>query len=513
MLDTSVRLLRLLSLLQTRKNWSGADLASRLDVSTRTVRNDIERLRILGYEVHSRTGIAGGYQLRAGSAMPPLLLDDEEAVAVGVGLRAAASGSVTGIEETSLRALRKLEQTLPRRLRHQLDALRLATVSAAGGGPTVDAETLTTIAGACHDHRQLRFEYQDHDGATTVRRVEPHRLVYTGRRWYLLAWDCDRGDWRTFRADRIRPRPPTGPPFTPRQPPEDAATHVVRGTGSLAWEHQARVILHASAIALADRIPPAAGLLRAVDEHNCVLETGSGSLRDLVGFLTSLDVSFNVQDPPELRALLRQLADRYTAAADDGCSAGLLQQRRDDPDPATYSDGMQTVVLGEPPAPLADWLARRRELGQDLFDEVWEGVHHVAPAPHRRHGDVDDQIAALLRPLARQVGLWPSGPLNVGESDDYRVPDRAYLRDRHMDTFVPTAAVVVEIVSPEDETFAKFPFYVSRGIEELLIVDPQASSVQWYRRDGHGMASVPEGELLGITGADLTASIDWPSVV
>lgn len=174
---------------------------------------------------------------------------------------------------------------------------------------------------------------------------------------------------------------------------------------------------------------------------------------------------------------------------------------------------MQTVVLGEPPAPLAEWLARRRELGQDLFDEVWEGVYHVAPSPHRRHGDVDDQIAALLRPLARQVGLWPSGPLNVGEPDDYRVPDRAYLRDRHMDTFVPTAAAVVEIVSPEDETFAKFPFYVSRGIEELLIVDPQASSVQWYRRDGHEMASVPEGELLGITGADLTASIDWPSVV
>ncbi len=174
---------------------------------------------------------------------------------------------------------------------------------------------------------------------------------------------------------------------------------------------------------------------------------------------------------------------------------------------------MQTVVLGEPPAPLAEWLARRRELGQDLFDEVWEGVYHVAPPPHRRHGDVDDQIAALLRPLARQVGLWPSGPLNVGEPEDYRVPDRAYLRDRHMATFVSTAAVVVEIVSPEDETFAKFPFYVSRGIEELLIVGPQTSSVQWYRRDDKKLESVPESELLSIAGADLTAAIDWPSVV
>ncbi len=319
MLETSVRLLRLLSLLQVRRDWSGADLASRLGVTTRTVRNDVERLRILGYEVHSSTGITGGYRLGAGSAMPPLLLDDDEAVAVGVGLRAAAAGTVTGIEETSLRALAKLEQTLPARLRRRLDALRQATVSAAGGGPTVDAETLTTIAGACRDHEQLRFDYRGRDGETSARRVEPHRLVYTGHRWYLLAWDPDREDWRTFRADRVRPRLPTGPRFTPREPPEDAASHVVRGTGSLAWTHQARVRLHAPAEVIAEneRVTPAAGLLRPVDEHSCVLETGSGSLRDLVGYLTSLDVAFEVLDPPELRTMLRQLADRYTAAAGD----------------------------------------------------------------------------------------------------------------------------------------------------------------------------------------------------
>jgi predicted DNA-binding transcriptional regulator YafY len=315
MLDTSVRLLRLLSLLQTRRSWSGADLASRLDVTTRTVRNDVERLRILGYEVRSTTGTAGGYRLAAGSAMPPLLLDDDEAVAVAVGLRAAAAGTVTGIEETSLRALTKLEQSLPARLRHQVDALRQATVSAAGGGPTVDAATLTSIAGACRDHEQLRFDYDGRDGAATLRRVEPHRLVYTGRRWYLLAWDRDRGDWRTFRADRIRLRAPTGPRFTPRQPPEDAGDHVVRGTGSLAWRHPASVRLYAPVEAMADRLPPAAGLLRADGEHSCVLQTGADSLRDLVGFLTSLDVGFEVLDPPELRTLLRQLAGRYTAAA------------------------------------------------------------------------------------------------------------------------------------------------------------------------------------------------------
>ncbi len=315
MLETSVRLLRLLSLLQARRDWAGAELAARLEVTTRTVRNDVERLRILGYEVRSTTGTAGGYRLAPGSAMPPLLLDDDEAVAVAVGLRAAAAGTVTGIEETSLRALTKLEQTLPSRLRHRLDALRQATVSAAGGGPTVDPETLATIAGACRDHLQLQFDYQGRNGEVAVRRVEPHRLVYTGRRWYLLGWDRDRGDWRTFRADRVQPRLPAGPRFAPREPPEDAATHVVRGTGSLAWRHPARVRLHAQAHVMADRIPPAGGLLRPDGDGRCVLETGADSLLDLVGYVTSLQVAFEVLHPPELRTLLRELADRYLAAA------------------------------------------------------------------------------------------------------------------------------------------------------------------------------------------------------
>jgi predicted DNA-binding transcriptional regulator YafY len=316
MLETSVRLLRLLSLLQARRDWSGADLAARLDVTSRTVRNDIERLRLLGYQVHSTTGTAGGYRLGAGTALAPLLLDDDEAVAVAVGLRAAAAGTVTGIEDTSLRALTKLEQTLPSRLRHRIDALRSATVSAAGGGPTVDAETLTTIAGASHNHEQLRFDYLDHDGQTTIRSVEPHRLVYTGRRWYLLAWDTDRQDWRTFRADRIRSRVPNGPRFTPREPPDgDAATHVLRGVGVLAWTCQARVRLSASAEFIADRITPTAGLLTPVDEHSCLLQTGGDSLHELAAYLGSLDVAFTVLDPPELRALLRNLAHRYATAA------------------------------------------------------------------------------------------------------------------------------------------------------------------------------------------------------
>ncbi|MEU7897004.1 YafY family protein [Nonomuraea sp. NPDC049152] len=310
MLETSVRLLRLLSLLQSRPDWPGGELAERLEVTTRTVRNDIERLRILGYQIHSTTGTAGGYRLGAGAALPPLILDDEEAVAVAVSLHAAAAGTVTGIEETSLRALTKLQQMLPSRLRRRIDAVGAATVSVAGRGPTVDAETLTLIAAAIRDHEQLRFDYQGHDGTTGSRTAEPHRLVYTGRRWYLLAWDTARADWRTFRADRIRPRTPNGPRFTPRTPPSDAATHVMRGVGSTAWKHPARVRLHAPLARLTDLLPPTVGVLH----DDGVLETGGESLHNLAAFLGTLDVPFTVLDPPELRDLLHSLATRYANA-------------------------------------------------------------------------------------------------------------------------------------------------------------------------------------------------------
>lgn len=319
MRETSVRLLRLLALLQVRRDWSGAELARRLDVSGRTIRTDMERLRELGYEVESRTGPAGGYRLAAGSAVPPLLLDDEEAIAVGLTLRAAAGGSITGIEETALRALTKLERTLPKRLRPRLDALRRATVTHTGGGPTVDAETLTVLAGACRDHERLRFAYTGHDGTASVRSVEPHTLVYTGRRWFLLAWDRDRADWRTFRADRVVPHLPTGPRFTPREPPEDAARSVVRGAASTAYRHTARIRFHAPAevVAAHDRITPAAGLLTPIDEHSCLVETGSESLPDMARYLVGLDIPFEVLDPPELRDQLCALAARCLAAAGD----------------------------------------------------------------------------------------------------------------------------------------------------------------------------------------------------
>ncbi|WP_199565152.1 helix-turn-helix transcriptional regulator [Spongiactinospora rosea] len=316
MLETSARLLRLLSLLQARREWPGAELAERLGVSTRTIRRDVDRLRELGYPVHTTMGIAGGYRLGAGAALPPLLLDDDEAVAVAVGLRTAAGGTVSGIEENSLRALAKLEQVLPSRLRHRINALHSATVPVPGAGPTVDSAVLSAIAAACRDHERLRFDYLDHEGAASVRVTEPHRMVNWGRRWYLVAWDVERDDWRTFRVDRIRPRVPTGPRFEPREPPEgDVAAYVSRRLSADMWPYRARLVMHAPAERLARWISPADGRLRPIDDQTCELDIGSESLAMLAGFLIMLDVDFVVKDPPELREHLRLLAARTTAAA------------------------------------------------------------------------------------------------------------------------------------------------------------------------------------------------------
>ena len=317
MLETSARLLRLLSLLQAPRDWTGAELAERLRVSPRTVRNDIERLRALGYPVHATRGSVGGYRLAAGTAMPPLLLDDEEAVAVALGLRTAAGGSIAGIEETSLRALAKLEQVLPSRLRRRVNALQTYTVPISRGyrGPTVDPAVLSLIAAACRDRERLRFDYQSHDGTASLREAEPYRLVNWGRRWYLVAWDTRRADWRTFRVDRIAPRTPTGPRFPPRELPDDAADHVMRGVSAAAWRYRARVTVHAPAETIAERINPAVGTVEAVDEHTCVLVTGSDNMESLAVHLGLLGVDFTVSDPPELRNHLRELAERYHRAA------------------------------------------------------------------------------------------------------------------------------------------------------------------------------------------------------
>ncbi|AVT37676.1 YafY family protein [Plantactinospora sp. BB1] len=313
MLDTSARLLRLLAILQTRAEWTGPELAERLGVTVRTLRRDMARLRDLGYPVRATPGVAGGYRLGAGSTLPPLLLDDDEAVAVVLSLRTAASQSVTGIAETSLRALTKLERILPARLRQRTAALRLTTVPLAGGAPTVDPDLLTVIAEACQNLHRLTFDYRSRDGTASIRRVEPHRLVQTGQRWYLVARDTDRDAWRTFRADRIGELRSTGTRFTPHDPP-DPATFVADSVGAAPYRYRARVLVHAPAAEVAERVPPTAGLVEAVDQQSCLLRTGADSLGFLALHLALLGPEFTVLEPAELADELGRLAGRLDRA-------------------------------------------------------------------------------------------------------------------------------------------------------------------------------------------------------
>ncbi|HEX6418926.1 MAG TPA: WYL domain-containing protein [Acidimicrobiales bacterium] len=322
MLDTSARLLRLLALLQSRPGWTGPLLADRLGVTTRTVRNDVERLRRLGYPVHGSPGAAGGYRLGAGAALPPLLLDDEEAVAVALGLRTAADGSVAGLGEVALRALAKLEQVLPSRLRHRVDALHAAAVAVPRPGPGADPAVLARVAAAVRAGEGLRFDYESFDGTTSVRTVEPHRLVHTRGRWYLVAWDADRGDWRTFRADRIRPRLNPGPRGAPRPGPEGgAAAFVARGLGTATWRYRARVTVHAPAAEVAARLPPSVAVT-PIDERTCAVEAGSDSPRALALWLGMLDADFDAGDDPVLAEHVRAVARRYARAAGERSPGG-----------------------------------------------------------------------------------------------------------------------------------------------------------------------------------------------
>jgi len=266
--------------------------------------------------VHATPGTAGGYRLGAGAVLPPLLLDDEEAVAVAVGLRTGAAGTITGIEETSLRALAKLEQVLPSRLRHRVNALHSVTVSLPGAGPLVDPAVLTVIAAAASDRQQIRFRYTSHDGTQTSRAAEPHRLVHTGRRWYLLAWDPAKDGWRTFRADRITSPQVTGPRFPPREAPGGgAAAYVSRSVSSAPYRYQARIRLHAPAQAVAERIPPTVGQIEADGERSCTLHTGAESLDVLAIYVTLIGAEFEVLDPSELAEHILVLAGRLTRAA------------------------------------------------------------------------------------------------------------------------------------------------------------------------------------------------------
>lgn len=336
---TSARLLALLSLLQTRRNWPGEDLAGRLRVSTRTVRRDVDRLRELGYPITTFKGPDGGYRLDAGSQLPPLLFDDDQAVALAVALQTVTTTGA-GVGEAAARALNTVRQVMPARLRHRIDTLQVTAVERPAARPDVrvDGSVLVALSAAVHAGEVLRFDYTatfppeaDEVGVLTPpRRVEPHHLVTWGGRWYLVAWDLDREDWRTFRADRITPRSPTGPRFAPREVPGgDVAAFVAerfRGfDGSGDWLCRGEVILHLPAAVVS---PFVRGVVEELGPDRCRLVLGSWSWPGLAAAIGRFDAEIEVVGPAELREAFAHLARRYATAA-----GGASATPRPDPPP------------------------------------------------------------------------------------------------------------------------------------------------------------------------------------
>jgi predicted DNA-binding transcriptional regulator YafY len=311
--DTTERVLRLLGLLQERAVWTGPELAERLDVTTRSVRRDVERLRALGYPVHATQGVGGGYRLGAGKALPPLLLDDDEAIATVISLRLAAGGTVAGASEAAVRTLAKLDQVLPTRLRSEVRALHDAITTLAGGRVEVDADDLLVLARASRDHVRVDLTYAAPERPAAERRVEPYGLVATGRRWYLLAFDPDRDDWRTLRLDRMSDVRATTWRFRPRVAPEPAA-YVQRAVTVSPYPHEARVLVHAPAAVVREQITPGSGSVEEVDAHTCRVVAGARSPEALLWHFGTLGHAFTIDGPEELRAAAESFGGRLLGA-------------------------------------------------------------------------------------------------------------------------------------------------------------------------------------------------------
>jgi predicted DNA-binding transcriptional regulator YafY len=316
--DTAGRLLKLLGLLQRRTAWSGPDLAERLEVDARTLRRDVDRLRVLGYQIRGTPGAGGGYRLGGGTDVPPLLFEDEEAMAVAVVLGVSAAAAVPGIERGSLAALAKLDRLLPPRLGAQLSALRAAIVPLVSQTEVVSTECLIQLAQACDGHQRVTFSYEAQDGRRSTRRVEPHRLVATDRRWYLVAHDLERDDWRTFRVDRISELEVTGHTFVPR-PLTDPARMVAEGLTTARYAHQALVSVKAPLEEVASLISPYTGVLERDGDHTRV-RLGFDDLGWVAGYLVGLGPEFEVLGPDELRRYLSALGERLASLHGTGRS-------------------------------------------------------------------------------------------------------------------------------------------------------------------------------------------------
>jgi predicted DNA-binding transcriptional regulator YafY len=312
-MSTGARMLQLLSLLQTHRYWPGAELAERLEVSERTLRRDIERVRDLGYPVDAVRGVAGGYQLRAGGSLPPLLLTDEEAVAIAVGLRTAASGAVQGMEETAVQSLTKVLALMPPRLRHRMDALADQTVPAPMRGPTIDATVLTTLAQGCRDDEILEFDYTARDSAPERRQVEPHRLVSLGQRWYLVAYDRRRDAWRSFRVDRMSAVALTGRRFTGHDlPATDALEFVRAGIKQIPRRYDVRVLVRAPREQVAAVTGRWAELTEVDGGTRMTMPTDD--LFWPLAVLATLDAEFEIEGPDELREHVATVSRRFAAS-------------------------------------------------------------------------------------------------------------------------------------------------------------------------------------------------------
>ena len=319
MVQTSARLLALLSLLQVRREWTGGELADRLEVGPRTIRRDVEKLRSLGYPVEAAPGVAGGYRLGSGTELPPLLLDDAEAVAVVIGLRSTATGAIAGIEETSVRALAKLEQVLPARLRRRVSALGDATSTFAIEGPRIDADVLATLAGACRDQQRVHFAYTAKDDTASQRDVEPAAVVHSGFRWYLVAFDLQRDDWRTFRIDRIRGRARIGGRGQRREVPGgDPAAYVQRQLRTQSegpGREPGRIRVAAPHAQIERRVPPRWVEVEPDGADACVVQTRGGWSGEFLVWMALLDVPFEILGPDDMRAAARGVVDRLAVAA------------------------------------------------------------------------------------------------------------------------------------------------------------------------------------------------------